>query len=215
MKMDIHKVGKLLKTGLCYGVTLALISCGTDQTTGVQETEVTDEEASLRTEETGTFGGDASTGIDNALYSDFASNNYFEELDKNNDNLLDKNEYSASFFDTWDNNNDGILTSNEWDTAISDFGFREDSNWQMTAWDSNKDNRISKNEFNSKFGNTDMFATWDKNNDSMLDEKEYSEGIVGLWNNADDDGVLDENEYKDKSNRYFKKSDKRYMPERG
>jgi Ca2+-binding EF-hand superfamily protein len=213
MKKNMIEVGKLLKIGICYGVTLTLISCGDIDTAG--ETEVTDDQASIRTEETGTFGGDSPADISDALYSDFASANYFENLDTNNDNLLDENEYSTSLFNSWDTNNDGILRDNEWSTAVNDFGFDNNNAWAWSSWDANNDNRITEAEFKSGMGNTDMFASWDKNNDNMLDEREYAEGLVVIWTDADDDGVLDENEYKENVNRYFDGSEKQYQPERG
>ncbi len=206
------KVGQLLKTGVCYGAVLTLISCGNDNTSEVKDTNAQDEQARIKTEETGMFGGNVAA---NSIYSDFTSENYFENLDTNNDNLLDKQEFSASLFDTWDTNNDGILRDNEWNAAVNDYGFKDNSTWAWSSWDANSDTKLTKAEFNAGVGNTDMFESWDKNNDKMLDEKEYSEGLVNLWNDADIDGELDEEEYRVKVKKYYDNSQKKYMPEMG
>ena len=195
---------------MCYGFAMILFACN-----GEENKEIVDEKTSMRTEETGRFGGDSPAGTNNALYSNFSDADYFENSDLNNDNLLDKNEFSASLFNSWDTSNDGILNENEWGNATNDFGFKDNNTWAWSSWDANNDKKITKAEFQSGLGNTDMFASWDKNNDNMLDEKEYAEGIVVIWNDAEADGVLDEEEYKVKVKKYYDNNQNKYMPEMG
>lgn len=210
MKKNLSKLGIMLKYSMCYGFAFVLISCNGDE-----NREVVDDQTSAITEETGRFGGNTPTGINDALYSDFSAANYFENSDKNNDNLLDKNEFSSSLFDSWDTSNDGILNENEWANATNDYGFKDNDTWAWNSLDANNDSKITNAEFESGLGNADMFASWDKNNDNMLDEKEYAEGIVVIWNEAEADGVLDEEEYKVKVKKYYDDNQNKYMPEMG
>jgi hypothetical protein len=203
-------ISKCIKSGIYLGVFIGLVSCGDND-----NKEITDETASIRTEETGTFAGTASTIDGNKLYNDFAATDNFESWDRNNDNLLNKDEYTVAFFSTWDANNDNSLNQNEWNSAVNDFGMKDNTAWAWSDWDANKDNKISRSEFNSGFAKADMIATWDKNNDNMLDEKEYSEGLFNTWSNADNDGVLDEEEYKVMFKKYYIKDQNKYMPEMG
>lgn len=213
MKTDMTEVGKLLKIGLTFGFALTLVSCGTDRTTGVEEVEVEDETEAVTTEETATFEGMAA-GADRALYDDFTTARFIDRWDANNDNMLSKNEYTKSLFEAWDVNNDNMLDENEWTTATDDFGFAADNKWAMAAWDANSNKKISMAEFNTKLDEAGIFARLDKNNDGMLDEREYAEGTVGFWNDADADG-LDENKYREIKSRYFEEEERAYRPERG
>ncbi|PRY10154.1 hypothetical protein CLV24_11571 [Pontibacter ummariensis] len=224
-------IGKLLKMGLVWGVTIGLVSCANEGAGVVQESE----ELGVETEETGTFEGttpmeeepaydydaDETTttvalGVNaDELYTDLTTTELYEGWDANDDNLLDENEYYGAFYDTWDINDDNMLDENEWNTALSDFGFDDNTAWGWSDWDTNNDNLIDENEFGTGLGTAGLFSDWDMNDDNVLEEREYTEGIFGLWNDADDDGILDENEYNDLYVRYFDMDVVQYNPERG
>ena len=127
----------------------------------------------------------------NAFYSTFASNNYYEEWDLNNDNLLDVTEYNAGFYDTWDVNNDNRLDQNEWNTALNDFGL-ENETW--SDWDTNADGILDNNEFGVGFADTGWFSNWDLDRNNMLEEREYTDGLFRQWD-RNRDNMLDDNEF--------------------
>ncbi len=195
---------------MSYVLVLGLISCGGDKN------EKTDDvQANIVKEETATFSGDALSENERMLRTEFTSAGYFEMADSNNDNMLDTKEHTSALFNSWDTNKNNTLDKNEWSTASKDFGLANDSNWNWSAWDTNNDNTITKAEFSTQLANSDMFANWDKNKDNMLDKDEYTAGLFGLWNAADNDGTLDEGEYRNNVKKYFDSSEKKYMPERG
>ena len=218
MKKNVVKVGKLMTVGLCYGVMFSFLSCASDAPTASEEVTVMDEDMSVRTEETGMFGGDEAMARENMLYLDLYETDMFEDWDMDDDNMLDKKEFSMAFYNTLDANNDNMLDANEWAVGIKDFGLNKDQRWDWSAWDKNNDRKIKKEEFSMGMEQMEMFNAWDKNNDNMLDEKEYADGILVLWTEADDDGTLDEAEYKEKYNKYYKDkkmNSKKYKPEKG
>ncbi|MFD3001642.1 hypothetical protein ACFS7Z_14820, partial [Pontibacter toksunensis] len=129
-------------------------------------------------------GADADLGTgpwdSNEFNSTFASNNYYEDWDLNDDNLLDQNEYNAGLYDTWDVNNDNRLDENEWNTASNDWGL-ENETW--SDWDMNTDGFLNTSEFGTGFADSGWFGNWDTDRNSMLGEREYTDGVFGLWDN--------------------------------
>ncbi|MDX5436488.1 MAG: hypothetical protein LPK03_04800, partial [Pontibacter sp.] len=135
----------------------------------------------------------------NRFNTTFASNNRFSEWDANDDDLLDENEFYGGFYDTWDVNDDDFVDEDEWTTATRDYGI-ENQNW--SDWDTNADNRLDADEFRTGMGTTTYYTDWDADRNEMINEREYSDGIFGLWDDNDDD-LLDNNEYDARYNRYY------------
>lgn len=137
---------------------------------------------------------------DNARFNTtFASNDYYEEWDENDDELLDENEFYGSYFDTWDINDDEALDEDEWTSASRDFGL-EGQNW--ADWDANTDNALDENEFRTGITNNNYYGDWDADGDKMLNEREYTDGIFDLWDD-DDDGAITNDEYTARNDRYY------------
>lgn len=196
-------VRRFLKMGLCCGITLGLMSF-----TG---------NLAAVTEGTVAPGGEvkAAAQDDDRLFTDLTETDLFEGWDIDNDNLLAENEYSVAFFDTWDINEDENLDEDEWNTALADYGLDDDPAWAWATWNTDNDAFVEEEEFDLELGDTEYFAVWDVNDDNLLDEREYAKGIYALWIEAEDDGILDDNEYKDIFIRYYDVDAVKLMPERG
>ena len=185
MKKNETSVLTGIRNGLCLFLLAGMVACGGE--TGVAEEGVAEVEGGLA--ETEEMVSD--TWDTNEFNTTFASNNYYEEWDQNDDNLLDQNEYNAGLYDTWDVNNDNRLDENEWNTASNDWGLENEA-W--SEWDTGGDGALDENEFATGLGDNSWFGDWDMDDDNMLGEREYTDGVFGLWdNNAD--GALDDNEY--------------------
>ncbi|MBD1395758.1 hypothetical protein H9Q13_01150 [Pontibacter sp. JH31] len=210
MKNHFNNLKRYFRAGLTLFVLGGLAACG-----GNDKKDMAEDTAAVRTEKTGRFAGTASAIDGTRMYTDFAATDYFTGWDANNDNMLNKEEFATSFFSTWDTNGDNTLDKSEWSTAANDFGFKDNPNWDWAAWDNNKDNKLSMNEFNTQLAKAQLFENWDKNNNNLLDQREYADGLHTMWNEADADGTLNEEEYKGKFNKYYDSSQKRMMPERG
>jgi len=124
----------------------------------------------------------------------FASNNYYEDWDANDDDFLDEDEYSQGLFSSWDINDDNRLDQNEWNTASNDFRIG-DQNW--TDWDANNDGYLDNNEYRDGISQNGWYRDWDADKDNRINKREYSDGLFGLWD-VNRDGKLDESE-----NRYY------------
>lgn len=109
MKKNNPYILKGIRSGLCLSLMAGLVACGGE--TEVAEGNMAEGEVA-ETEEVV-----SDTRDSNEFNTTFASNNYYEEWDQNDDNLLDQNEYNAGLYDTWDVNNDNSLDENEWNTA--------------------------------------------------------------------------------------------------
>lgn len=175
----LSTVGK----GLSLLFLAGLVACGGEgevvETTEVGEAELDNEMVTAETYDADRFN------------TTFASTNYYEEWDANDDNMLDRNEYNTGFYDTWDVNNDNRLDENEWNTATRDWGL-ENETW--AEWDTNTDGFLDENEFGTGFADNEWYGEWDTDGNNMLAEREYTDGVFGLWD-ANDDNMLDENEY--------------------
>ncbi|WP_162052226.1 EF-hand domain-containing protein [Pontibacter pamirensis] len=140
-------------------------------------------------------GADADLGTgpwdSNEFNSTFASNDYYEDWDTNDDILLDLNEFNTGLYDTWDLNDDNQLDENEWNTASNDWGL-ENETW--SEWDTTGDGFLDNNEFGTGFADSGWFNNWDLDNDSMLGEREFTDGLFGQWD-SNADGILDDNEF--------------------
>ncbi|MBD0257102.1 MAG: hypothetical protein ICV83_15400 [Cytophagales bacterium] len=135
----------------------------------------------------------------NEFFEAFNANTLFDDWDLNDDDVLDENEFNASHYDVWDQDNDGILEENEWKEDINHFGLAGE-NWD--AWDANHDNQVGKNEFNSALDEDHYFSTWDADKNNQLTEREYTDGIFGLWDD-NDDGMLEKEKYEGYYRTYF------------
>ncbi|ARS35427.1 hypothetical protein [Pontibacter actiniarum] len=187
MKKRTTYIGKITGCGLSMLLLTGMVAC--DSNTEVADTEVATSEAPIAEELSEDVGRD---NIDlNQFNSDFASTNYYEEWDENDDNLLDENEYRGGMYSTWDVNNDNQLDENEFTTASNDWGLENES-W--ADWDTSGDGILDENEFNTGFADNGWFDDWDADNDNMLAEREYSEGVFGVWD-ENDDNLLGSDEY--------------------
>ncbi|MFD2513246.1 hypothetical protein ACFSRY_05165 [Pontibacter locisalis] len=181
----MNRINRTIKWGLCLTLLGGLIACNPGKEAvedGVILDDIEKEEVEVTT--TGTWDK-------NLFNTTFASTNYYEDWDVNDDNMLDQNEYMGGFYDTWDTNNDNRLDENEWKTATSDFGM-ENEDW--ITWDGNADGVLDEVEFGTNFAKNGWFNSWDTDRNSMLTEREYTDGLFGLWD-ENRDGMLDENEY--------------------
>ncbi|GHA55001.1 EF-hand domain-containing protein [Pontibacter akesuensis] len=55
--------------------------------------------------------------------------------------------------------------------------------------------------FNSNFTSTQRFGGWDANDDNMLDENEFNDSFFSTWD-ENDDNMLDENEWRTSANNF-------------
>ncbi|MFD3004073.1 hypothetical protein ACFS7Z_27225, partial [Pontibacter toksunensis] len=161
MKRNNMNMLKGIRNGLCFLLVAGMVACTGENTTGVEEAEVAEAEGSIgETEEVV-----SDTWDNNEFNSTFASTNYYEDWDTNDDNLLEQNEYNAGLYDTWDVNNDNRLDENEWNTASNDWGL-ENETW--SEWDTGGDGALDENEFATGLGDNSWFGDWDTDDDNML-----------------------------------------------
>lgn len=181
MKKNEKKFLKKITNGLCFLLIAGAMACSGESTTEVEEeNELVEVEEPV-----------VETWDNDEFSTTFASTDYYEEWDENDDSLLDENEYYGGFYDTWDTNNDNNLDENEWNTSVNDFGL-ENQTW--ANWDASGDGMLDENEFRTGIGESNYFADWDADDDNSLNEREYSDGLFGIWDN-NDDNELDDNEY--------------------
>lgn len=187
MKENKTNIMKWSRNGLSLLLAAGMVACATETTDTAVESEFVEEDTALEV--------DADVGADswdnNKFNTTFASNNFYEEWDTNDDNVLDQNEYNAGFYDTWDVNDDNRLDETEWATASNDFGL-ENQTW--SDWDTTGDGILDENEFGTGFANNNWFGGWDADRNSMLEEREYTDGLFGQWD-RNRDSMLDANEY--------------------
>ena len=62
------------------------------------------------------------------------------------------------------------------------------------SWDENRDGQIEATEFNNDLRDRGVFTNWDADEDGVLSEDEFNEGVYGYYD-EDDDGLFSENEY--------------------
>ncbi|MFD2515972.1 hypothetical protein ACFSRY_19020 [Pontibacter locisalis] len=181
----MDKIIRKIKIGVCLILLGSMIACNTGKEVvedGVILDDIEKEEVNVTT--TGTWDT-------NRFNSTFASTNYYEDWDLNDDNLLNEDEFTTSFFQTWDTNNDNALVENEWKTAAKDFGIE---NEDVLTWDGNFDGVLDEVEFRTGLANNGWYDTWDTNKDNMISEQEYTDGVFMIFD-RNDDNVLDDTEY--------------------
>ncbi|PRY14208.1 hypothetical protein CLV24_10418 [Pontibacter ummariensis] len=184
MKKHETSLAKLIRNGLCLFLVGGMVACG-------GETEVADEGAVADAEVTEEVAV-ADTWDANEFNTTFASTDYYEGWDVNDDNFLDENEYRTGFYDTWDVNDDNQLDENEWNTGTRDWGV---DNAAWAGLDTSGDGFVDENEYNTGFDTAVWFGEWDQDDDNLLSEREYTDGVFGQWD-ENDDAALDENEYR-------------------
>lgn len=96
---------------------------------------------------------------------------------------------------SWDSSGDAMLDENEFGTGF-------DSRW--SGWDGDGDGRLSKAEFGTAStswgdapGGADengLFDMWDADKDGTLDNNEFRDGSFSTWD-ADGNKMIDDNEY--------------------
>ncbi|WP_144266273.1 hypothetical protein [Pontibacter ummariensis] len=174
-------------SGFALFLMLGMVACG-------GETEVADdgvvEDAWVADDLENDTG--VSTWDSEAFNTRFASTDYYEGWDANDDNFLDENEYRRGFYDTWDVNDDEALDENEWTMAAKDWRL-ENQSW--TDWDTSGDGVLDENEYNAGFDTIVWYGEWDQDDDNQLSEREYTDGVFRLWD-ANNDEVLDDTEYR-------------------
>lgn len=129
----------------------------------------------------------------------FASTEWFETWDLDDDGLFDADEFGASFFDIWDMDDDDDIDETEWNDFAEDFGLE---NADFATWDADSDGVLSMDEINAGLETGGWFDTWDMNDDGFLGEEEFTGGIFGFWDDNDDD-ILTFDEYVDRFELYF------------
>lgn len=191
MKRNAKNVWTTL--GMCLGVLclLNLSACGVAENPDEVDTPTTGAEEGAKM--------DDDLFETNDFFDQFNAGNLFEDWDLNDDDLLDENEFNESNYGIWDTDNDGILEENKWKKDIDQFGLTGEA-WD--GWDANHDNQVDKNEFNSALDDDNYFSTWDADKNKGLTEREYTDGIFGLWDD-DDDGLLEKEKYEGYYRSYF------------
>lgn len=166
------------KVGMWVCLFLILGAAGCDKTiNGLADAEEADDYSTTKAQNAADFN------------TTFAARHY-EGWDANKDKLLDEKEYGASLYDAWDTDNDGQVNESEWKAATNDFNL-EDQNW--SDWDAGGDGALDENEFRSGLSGSGWYGAWDADHDNMLSEREYSDGVFGLWD-ENQDGELEEEE---------------------
>lgn len=110
----------------------------------------------------------------------------------NGDGVLDEGEFYGGLYDTWDVNDDGQVDESEWNTAGSDFNL---GNQTWSEWDTGGDGALDTGEFRSGLADSGWYCAWDADHDNTLSQREYSDGLFGLWD-KNGDRELDESEYR-------------------
>lgn len=134
-----------------------------------------------------------------AFNTAFASTEWFETWDADDDGLLNEDEFGISFFDAWDLDDNDEIVETEWNDFAADFGL-DDETWSV--WDADADGVLSEDELNTGLGNLNFFTDWDLDDDELLDEEEYTGGIFGFWDDNDDD-LLTSDEYVERFDIYY------------
>lgn len=171
---------KGIRIGICFLLVAGMAACNGE--TEVVEDDFYDDDVAVAT---------ADTWDRDAYYSDFTATTYFEDWDKNDDNLLDEEEFTAGFYETFDQNKDGRISQEEWITVVSDFGIDRAADWE--AWDTDGDGFIDRATFDADFAEMGWYGAWDADADSRITEREYTDGVFVIWD-KNNDNVLDETE---------------------
>lgn len=183
MRKDKKNVLRKLGLGICIISAMSLSACSGGETITEEDTEVV-----------GTSTSDiADDGMfdTNEFNTSFASTNYYEDWDMNDDNFLDEKEFNDSYYGLWDGNKNGMLEENEWNDNVKNFGL---TNETWNTWDANSDKKIDRNEFNTAQDDNNYYSTWDMDKNNQLTEREYTDGLFGLWDD-NDDGILEKDKY--------------------
>ncbi len=191
--MKTNAINNWTRMAMGIGVTclLSFSSCGVAENADEVDTETTGAEEGAKTDD-GLFES-------NEFFDRFNTANLFEDRDLNHDNFLDENEFNDSNYNMWDTDNDGLLEETEWNDDVKNFGLG-DENWG--SWDANKDNQVDRNEFNSALKDKNYFSAWDADRNNKITEREYTDGVFGLWDD-NDDGFVEKDRYDTHYNTYF------------
>lgn len=113
--------------------------------------------------------------------------------DLDSDGDVDQNEYLTGVYYSWDANNDGIVDSGEFDMR-ADYWLEDDSRFE--EFDMDGDDELSGEEMMEAEALVDYAALVDVDGDQIISEEEFIEATFNVWD-ADDDGVIMEDEYGD------------------
>ncbi|AKD05193.1 hypothetical protein POKO110462_21740 [Pontibacter korlensis] len=198
MKTTERSLFKLIRNAACFALLAGFVACGGE---GNETTTAAENDEAI------TKDNDANAGVMDNWDTDkfnesFATNNYYDEWDEDNDEKLTEEEFYTSFYTIWDQDDNNEINEQEWTTATNDFGIQNQS-W--SSWDANGDGKLEEEEFRKSMTSTNLHQSWDKNQDKMIDEQEYTSGVFALWDD-NGDGSLGGDEYNERYVRYYGKS---------
>lgn len=191
MKKNAKNTWVKMTMGIGITCLLSLSSCGVAENADEVDTETTGAEEGAEIDD-GMFAS-------NDFYDRFNTANLFKDRDRNSDNFLDENEFNDSNYEMWDTDKDGMLEESEWNEDVKNFGLG-DENWG--TWDANKDNQVDKNEFNAALKDDNYFSAWDADKNNRLTDREYTDGVFGMWDD-NGDGFVEKDRYDNHYNTYF------------
>ena len=119
----------------------------------------------------------------------------FGLYDANDDGFFDQTEFGEGLFGAFDEDGDGVLDEDEYDAGI-DYYYGDEYAATFGDYDADGDSQIVGGEFMENFGTygAGLYGEFDANDDDAIAEAEFEEGVFGIADEDDSDGI-DEDEY--------------------